>query len=90
MHCIAYPALEQHGKDSLVLLVMVLGPGLAGWMAWMDCIEIPITSFGMVLALARMLLCFARGRIIDELLYNGVPYEVKCDIPLRKYLCVDK
>ena len=39
---------------------------MIGWMGRI-VLEIPIISFGIVLALARMLLCFTRGRIIDEL-----------------------
>jgi hypothetical protein len=38
---------------------------LMGW----TVLEIPIVSFGTVPALARMLLCFARNRIIDELVH---------------------
>lgn len=36
------------------------------WMGW-TALEIPIVGFGNVPALAPMLLCFARDRIIDEL-----------------------
>jgi hypothetical protein len=45
------------------------GFGLGIMIGWMGrtVLEIPIVSFGIVLALARMLLCFARDRIIDEL-----------------------
>ncbi|PMD25772.1 hypothetical protein NA56DRAFT_385394 [Hyaloscypha hepaticicola] len=45
------------------------GFGLGIMIGWMGrtVLEIPIVIFGIVLALARMLLCFARDRIIDEL-----------------------
>jgi hypothetical protein len=38
----------------------------SGWMG-RTVLEIPIVNFVMVPALMRLLLCFARDRIIDEL-----------------------
>jgi hypothetical protein len=43
---------------------------IIGWMG-RTVLEIPVVSFGIVLALARMLLCFARDRIIDELVQRA-------------------
>ncbi len=56
------------------------GFGLGIMIGWIGRIvlEIPVVSFGMVLALARMPSRFARDRIIDELVHRaflGLKYE---------------